>query len=108
MKLHKPENIRYLTWLSYLVFFSAVFIYFGFIGDYVLFSQEKSALFIFSIDFLNENLHQPGALLIWSAKLLTTFFYYPVAGAIIISAILSLIVFIISKITELLSGKKFI
>ena len=74
-------------------------------GGYTFFYQEKSSLFIFSHDFLIENLHQPGGLLIYLAKFLSTFFYFPVAGAVIVSAVITLIILSISKIIGLLTGK---
>jgi hypothetical protein len=88
-----------------LAFFVSVFIYFAFFGNYVLFYQEKFALFIFSFDFLKENLHQPGGLLIWLGKLFSTFFYHPFTGALVIAAILSLTVFYVSEIIKFLSRK---
>ncbi|MDO9339543.1 MAG: DUF6057 family protein [Bacteroidales bacterium] len=101
----KTNNNLLLSWLPYLVFFIASFIYFGFFVDYILFYQEKSSLFIFSSDFLFENLHQPGGFLIWLGKFLSTFFYYPLAGALIVSTILTLIVTTVSNIIRLLTGK---
>ena len=92
-------------WLPLLALFISLVVYFGFFGDYVLFYQEKFSLFIFSLDFLKENLHQPGGLLIWLGKLLSTFFYHPFAGAVIIAGILSLVVLLTSEITKLLTGK---
>jgi hypothetical protein len=106
MKFDSHTNNALLSpWLPYLVFFTGSFIYFGFFGDYVLFFQEKSSLFIFSKDFLMENLHQPGALLIWLGKLISTFFYSPLTGAFIIAAILSFIVYFIAKSLEIITGK---
>ena len=105
MKLFKIENIPVFFWLPYLVFFIASFIYYGFFVDYILFYQEKSSLFIFSSDFLLENLHQPGGFLIWLGKFLSTFFYYPLAGALIVTSILTLIVTIVTNIIRLLTGK---
>ena len=87
------------------MFYAGSFIYFGFFGNYEFFYQEKSSLFIFSFDFLRENLHQPGGLLIWLAKFLSTFFYFPVAGAVIVSTVMTLIILSISKIIGLLTGK---
>lgn len=87
--------------LPYLTFFFTTLIYLVFFAGYIFFYQEKSSLFIFSCDFLKENLIQPGGLLIWSGKFLSTFFYYPVAGALIISGTLTLIVFLVSGIIRL-------
>lgn len=91
--------------LPYLVFLTGSLIYFGFFVDYILFYQEKSALFISSSDFLVENLHQPGGLLIYFGKFFSTFFYYPFVGAAIVSVILTLTILTISKTISFLSGK---
>jgi hypothetical protein len=95
-----------LSWLPYLVFFAGSLIYFGFFGNYVFFYQEKSSLFILSFDFLKENLHQPGSLLVWIGKFFSTFYFYPTAGAIILSSILTLIILSASKIIHDLTGKE--
>jgi len=100
------KNDLFFSYLPYLVFFMGSFIYFGFFVDYIFFYQEKSSLFICSIDFLHENLHQPGGFLIYLGKFFSAFFYYPLAGAAIVSAILTLIVLAISKILGFLTGKR--
>ena len=104
MNQSKTNNNLLLSRLPYLVFFLASFIYFGFFGNYIFFYQEKSSLFFFSLDFLRENLHQPGGFLIWFGKLFSTFYFYSLAGAVIISAFLTLIVILISEIIYALSG----
>ena len=104
MNRFKTNNSLFFPWLPFLAFFIGSFIYFGFFVDYILFYQEKSSLFIFSADFLFENLHQPGSLLIYLGKFFSTFFYYPLAGALIVSAIITLIVLTISKIIGFLTG----
>ncbi|MCX6255339.1 MAG: DUF6057 family protein [Bacteroidia bacterium] len=101
----KINNNIFLACLPYLAFFIISFMYFGFFGSYILFYQEKSFLFIFSSDFLLENLHQPGGFLIWLAKFFSTFFFYPLAGAIIVSAVITLVVLTISKIIYFLTGR---
>ncbi len=106
MNKTKSYNSLSLSWLPYFVFFTGVFIYFCFFADYIFFYQEKSSLFIFSHDFLSENLHQPGGPLIYAGKFLTTFFYYPFAGALIVATTLTLIVYLISKIIIILNGTK--
>lgn len=99
------NSTKIYRWLPLLAFFVSVFVYFAFFGNYVLFYQEKFSLFIFSFDFLKENLHQPGGLLIWLGKLLSIFFYHSVTGALVIAAILSLTVYYVSEIIKFLSGK---
>lgn len=100
----KTYSNKLFGYLPYLVFFTGSFIYFGFFADYVLFYQEKSSLFIFSFDFLKENLHQPGGLLIWLGKLFTTFYYYPFAGGLIVTLVVTLIVLTVSAIIRIISG----
>jgi len=71
-----------------------------------MFYQEKSSLFIFSSEFLLENLNQPGGLLVYLSKLFTTFYYNPLAGAAIISGILTLLILFISKVVDSQTGKR--
>lgn len=105
MNQNKTNSKTLFPWIPYLVFLAFSFVYFGFFGNYLFFYQEKASLFIFSSEFLRENLHQPGGLLIWLGKLFSTFFYYPLAGAFIVSSVLTLIVFSISKILSFQAGK---
>jgi hypothetical protein len=83
-----------------------MFLFYGLFADYIFFYQEKSSLFVFSYDFLVENLHQPGGHLIYLSKFLSTFFYYPLAGALISSLVIWLIVVTASGIIKTLTGKK--
>jgi hypothetical protein len=106
MEQIKSNIKRSLSWFPYLMFFAGSFIYFGFFANYIFFYQEKSSLFIFSGNFLKENLHQPGGFLIWLGKLITTFYYYPLAGALLQSTILTLIPISVSKTTLLLNSKE--
>jgi hypothetical protein len=101
----KTKSTPFLFWIPYLVFFAVSFIYFGFFCNYIFFYQEKSSLFIVSGDFLFENLHQPGGFLIWLGKFCSTFYYYPLAGAIILSSVLTLNVILASKIIFILTGQ---
>ena len=99
------KNIRFLYLLPFLIFFMGSFFFFGFFADYVEFYQEKLSLFIFSRDYLNASLTQPGSMLVYLCRFLTAFYYYPVAGAIIISLTICLIIYMISKIISYLTGK---
>jgi hypothetical protein len=104
MDQNKNINISFSILIPYLVFFLASFIYFGFFGNYLFFHQEKSSLFIFSMDFLSENLHQPGGFLLWLGKFFSTFYYYPLAGALILTSGLTLNTVLVSKIIVILKG----
>ena len=103
--MEQTKNNRFLYFLPYLVFFTGSFLFFGFFADYIEFYQEKLSLFVFSRDYFTDNITQPGSLLVYLGRFLTTFYYYPFLGGLIISSILCLIIFIISKIIRLLTGK---
>jgi hypothetical protein len=92
--------------LPYLIFFTGMVLFFGIFAGYVEYYQEKLSLFVFSRDYLNASLTQPGSMLVYLSKFLTTFYYYPVAGAIIISLTICLIIYMISKIINHLTGKR--
>jgi hypothetical protein len=107
MNKSKPKNNLIFYWIPYLVFLAGSFLYFAFFADYLFFYQEKSSLFIFSCDFLKENLHQPGGFLIWLGKFFSTFYFYPPAGAAILSLILTLIIISVSKTLRVLTGNEY-
>lgn len=102
----EQKNGILLICLTYLLFFLASFVFFGLIADYICFYHEKSSLFIFSGDFLKENIRQPGSLLLYLAKLLSSFYYYPAAGALIISALLCLTLYFLSETVFIVSGRR--
>lgn len=104
-KLTDMKN-RIINSLPVIILFIGSFIFFAFLADYVQFYQEKLSLFIFSGDFLKENIVKPGSLLVYSGKFLTTFFYYPIAGAAIISLIICLVFCLMRAITECVTGEK--
>jgi hypothetical protein len=106
MKENINNNNRFLHFLPFVIFFTGSFLFFGFFADYVEFYQEKLSLFIFSHDYLIDNLSQPGSLLIYLGRFLTTFYYSPVAGAAIISLIICLIIYMISVIIRFLTEKE--
>ena len=101
----KHLNRKLFLYLPYLLFFLVSFIYFGFFGDYIGFFQEKSSLFVFSREYMVQHLSQPGSPLIYAGKLLTAFFYYPAAGSLLLSSILCLTAYLISRIISLLSSR---
>jgi hypothetical protein len=106
MNTTKSNNNSFFPRAAYLAFFAVVLFYFTFFGNHIFFYQEKSSLFIFSLEFLYENLHQPGGFLIWLGKFFTTFYYNPLIGAIILSAFLTLLIILTSGILIILTGKK--
>ncbi|MFZ0280948.1 MAG: DUF6057 family protein [Bacteroidales bacterium] len=92
--------------LPYLVLFILMFLYFGFFADYAAYYQEQTSLFVFSHEYLAEHFHQPGSPLIYLSNFITTFFHIPFTGAVLVSVIIFLVVFFISKIINFLAGRK--
>jgi hypothetical protein len=106
MILTNKKFKSYLFLIPYLVYFSILLIYFVYYESYGFFYQEKSSLFIFSFDFLHENLKQPGGFVMWLGKFFSTFYHSPIAGAIILSAFMTLIVILATTILSSLNEGK--
>jgi hypothetical protein len=106
--MSKNKSIKYQSYnfLPYLILFASSVIFFTFFADYVEFYQEKTSLFVFSGDYLKDIITQPGSFVIYIGSFLTTFYYYPFCGAIIISFTICLITYFISRIMSFLSGEK--
>lgn len=96
---------RILQISAYFTFFALSTIYFYWFSSYIFFYQEKSMLFLTSFSYLSEHLNQPGGFLIWLAELQTAFYFYPLAGALIVSIEICLVIFLTSKIGKVLKGK---
>lgn len=101
----KDKEKRLFHFMPFLFLFVLCLLYFSSFGDYITYYQEKNSLFVFSKDYLANYLIQPGSLLIYLGNFLTTFFYFPLTGAVVIGLLISFSGFIVSKITKLLSGK---
>lgn len=96
---------RILQISAYFVFFALSTIYFYWFASYIFFYQEKSTLFLVSFLHLAEHLNQPGGFLVWLAGLQTALYFYPLAGALIVSIEICLVIFLISKIGKVLRRK---
>ncbi|HSO88986.1 MAG TPA: DUF6057 family protein, partial [Draconibacterium sp.] len=98
---------RILQISAYLTFFALSTFYFYWFSSYIFFYQEKSTLFLVSFSYLAEHFSQPGGFLVWLAELQTAFYFYPLAGAVIVSTEICLVVFVITEIGKVLTGKTF-
>ena len=96
----------FFSYLPYRLFFLFSFLFLGLFADHIFFYQEKSSLFIFSADYLIEHLHQPGALLLYLGRFLSTFYHYHLAGSLIATLIIWLIIVLISKIISFINREK--
>lgn len=97
----------FLKVLPFALFFLLGTFYLYYFTNYIFFYQEKSILFQVSFSYLLEHFNQPGGFLKYLGELQTTFYYYPLLGAIIIALELSSIIFIIQKIGQHISGRTF-
>lgn len=88
------------------LFFILTFGYFFMFGDYILFSQEKQSLFIFSGTYLQEFLIKPGGLLELAGNFLTRFYINKISGVFILSAILTLPGLVLLKINKKLFSER--
>lgn len=90
--------------LPFLALFTACFAWFAFAADYVLFFQEKSALFIFP-ELVTETFSKPGGFLVSLSEMLTSFYFSPVAGSLVLAAVIALTAFVLSKTMLAVSGR---
>lgn len=102
---NKITTGRFFPSIPYLVFFTVMFIWFAFFGEYVLFFQEKSSLFFLTGEYLIEKTSRPGGALVYLSEFLSSFFYNPATGAIVLSGIITSSAFLISRSISLLSGR---
>lgn len=103
--MNKIFRIWFIPAIPFFALFSGMFTWFAFFGNYVLFFQEKSSLFLLTGDFLMETIYRPGGAVDYISGFLTSCFYYPVAGAAVLSGIITFISFLISRCIFALSGK---
>ena len=106
MTINNNPKSQFLLYLPTRLFFLFIFLFMFFFAGHIFFYQEKTSLFVFSFDFLKENLRQPGGFLVYLGKFLTTFFYYPLAGALIASLVIWLIIILASEITKQVTGNR--
>ncbi|KAF0236561.1 MAG: hypothetical protein FD181_2664 [Prolixibacteraceae bacterium] len=102
MKINR--NLQILSWFTFLALST---IYFYWFAGYIFFYQEKSSLFLLSFSYFAEHLSQPGGFLVWLAELQTAFYFYPLAGAFIVSIEICICIFIITKIGKVLTRNTF-
>ena len=94
-----------LAGMPWAILLGILFIWFAFAGDYILFFQEKSSLFITSGEYFNEKFWQPGGFLVCLSGLLTSLYFYPVPGSLVISGTIALISYLTYRSIFLMTGK---
>jgi hypothetical protein len=99
------QHNRLLTYLPYLLFFLVTSVFFFWFAGYIFFYQEKLSLFLVSGEFLREHFSQPGGFLAYLGTFLTAFYRYEVAGAVVLSFVLLLVVRVSALTGKEIAGK---
>lgn len=96
MKTRLVESTIRLSdiYLMLIMFFSCTFIYFRWIADYLLFYQEQQFLFTYTGEYIREFFLKPGGILELSGKFLTQFYADKTLGSILLSGVLTLLVYL--------------
>ena len=98
------KNNLLLPNLSYILFFFLGVFYLYWFTSYIFFYQEKSALFQTSFSFFSEKISQPGGFLNYLGEFQTTFYYYPLLGAVLVTLEIIAVMFSVSAIGKRISG----
>ncbi|MBA7584522.1 hypothetical protein ES708_26477 [subsurface metagenome] len=91
--------------MPYMVFFLLTFVYFNWFANYFFFYQEKSSLFLVSYSSLTEALDRPGGFLNYLGQLVTTFYFYPLAGSVLVSVVFCLVAWLVAETGKIYTGK---
>jgi len=94
---------RLVYQLSFGLLFITSVVYFYWFGHDVFLFQEKSMLFIYSTEYLQKYLVQPGGLLVYAGDFLTQGYFNPLYGSLLISTLLILINIVFLKIYKRMS-----
>lgn len=103
-----PINAGKQGYFVFVLFFILCFVYINWYGRTILYFQEKQSLFIYTGNYLKEFLLKPGGLLEYAGRFLTQFYYYPLAGALILSSTISLPIILCIRISKKTTGFAFI
>ena len=95
---------NFIVYLSLGFLFIISFAYFYWFRNGIFFHQETNLLFIFSSDYLQRFSFQPGGLLVYASNFLTQFYFIPLFGSLLISALLILLCIVFIKIYDRLSA----
>jgi hypothetical protein len=103
--MNKPISKIIVIYLPYLLLGLASFSFFYFLFDYIFFYQEKEGLFLTSSEYFFKHFNRPGGLLMYLSEFLTAFYYFPFAGAIILSTLIVVAALLVQQILKYCSGE---
>lgn len=88
----------------YILFFLAGVLYFYWFTNYIFFYQEKAELFQTTFTFFSEKINQPGGFLNYFDYFQTTFYYYPLLGAVLVILEIIAVMVLVFAIGRRISG----
>ncbi len=106
MNAVEPKTKPFLRFIPYVVLLALGSFYLYHYTGYLFFYQEKALLFQLDFTYLSEHLRQPGGFLKYLSNLQTTFYYYPLAGAVINTFEVCAAIFLLAQIAKELSGRR--
>jgi hypothetical protein len=98
--------LKYTEYIATGIFFSGIFIFFAFFYNNHLHFEEATQLFLFSGDYLASKINLPGGFSGWTGAFLTQFYYWSVAGALIITILLFAVQQITMKLLSRVNGNR--
>ena len=105
MNAVEPKTNPLLRVIPYVLLLALGSFYLYRYTDYLFFFQEKALLFQLDFAYLTEHLRQPGGFLKYLSNLQTSFYYYPLAGAVINTLEVCAVVFLLARSGRALSGR---
>ena len=89
-----------------ILLFIISFLWFYFPAEYVLIANRDLTLFITSPGYLGSKLDHPGGLLEYTGSFLNQFYRFRVAGALVLSGVITSAFFVTGRLIVRISGKK--
>ena len=98
------KNYNYFLYSFYFVFFTALLFYFRFLINPVLYFQAQEPVFFFDTTFFHDFLGYPGGLVQYFSALLSQLYYFPWAGALLITLLIAGIVALTGRMIQKMTG----
>jgi hypothetical protein len=100
----RQDNAQLLSAISFLLMFLIPAILFLIFQKSIFYYQEGNSLFIYSCDYLRKFLLKPGGLLEYSGLFLAQFYFSPLYGSLIVSAVIAATGLVFRRIQKQLSS----
>jgi len=102
----KESGIRALTISIFILFFTALLVFWGVYYPNHLVQKEQMQLFLTDFNYLTRHLAIQGGFVIYVGEFLTQFFLYPWVGAFVVSAIIFSLYYSLQLVLKRLFGNR--